>query len=193
MAIANMRCQECLWHCDLTPTMDEQDEINDKEFLAEANTSPPCFTASQKNKGHACVVVDSDSSAAEDEGDHNGEDEGDYNEEPNGEPLAVESLGKFINKKAKDATDVACLLQMVPSCKSRPDNKDLDCESQGSGGDYMPEPPKEKLAQSCSDANGVFELVDEDEADDELAATLQIGSSPESRKRGCLHCSSRVS
>ena len=60
---------------------------------------------------------------------------------------------------------------MVPSCKSRPDNKDLDCESQGSSGDYMPEPPKEKLAQSHSDANGVFELVDEDEADNEPAAT----------------------
>ena len=85
--------------------------------------------------------------------------------------MAVESLGKFINKKAKDATNVVCLLQMVPSCKSRPDNEDLDCESQGSSGDYMPEPPKEKLAQSCSDANGVFELVDEDEADNELAAT----------------------
>jgi hypothetical protein len=60
---------------------------------------------------------------------------------------------------------------MVPPCKSRPDNKDSDCESQGSHGDYTHEPQKEKLTQSRSDANGALELVDEDEADDEPEAT----------------------
>jgi hypothetical protein len=50
MVIANMRRQERLLCRDLTPTMEEQDEMDDKEFVAEANPSPQRFTASQKNR-----------------------------------------------------------------------------------------------------------------------------------------------
>ena len=83
--------------------------------------------------------------------------------------LVLELLEKFVNNKAKDATNVAHLLQMVPSCKPRPDNKYSN--SQQSSGNYMPKLPKEKLAQSCSNNNGAFESVDKDEADNEQEAT----------------------
>ena len=70
MAIANMRHQECLWHCNLTPTMEEQDEMDDKGLLAEENTPPPqCFTVSQRNKGCTCVVDNNSSGAEDNEGD----------------------------------------------------------------------------------------------------------------------------
>ena len=247
VAIANMRRQERLRHRDLTPTMEEQDEMDDEGLLAEENTphprrftasqrnkgrarvvvnnssgaedegdtSPPQrFTASQKNKGRARVVdnnssgaedddtsptrhftasqknkgrahvIDNNSSGVEDEGEI-GEDEGDHNEEPNGEPLVVESLEKFVNKKAKDATDVARLLQMVPSRKAKPDNKDSD--SQHSSGNYTPKLPKEKLAQSRSNNNGAFESMDKDEGDDEQEATRhKSGPLPKAAKEAAF-------